>query len=170
MIWYVATLIASVFSTRGTAAQGELKCNISDLCICLHARSALLHKRKSYGMFSLFLLPTGGGPGHKTAGLFHLPPPPLLNILPSCESSATVKRFQGCLRPAGAMIREEWIVHVCAYVCLRARAYVCVCVMLGKTDREAWIDGRMRALGPCCQICAFERARACVCWEGGGGK
>lgn len=28
MIWYVATLIASVFSTRGTAAQGELKCSI----------------------------------------------------------------------------------------------------------------------------------------------
>ncbi len=28
MIWYVATLIASVFSTRGTAAQGELKCNL----------------------------------------------------------------------------------------------------------------------------------------------
>lgn len=27
MIWYVATLIASVFSTRGTAAQGESKCS-----------------------------------------------------------------------------------------------------------------------------------------------
>lgn len=34
MIWYVATLIASVFSTRGTAAQGELKCNI---CCAAHS-------------------------------------------------------------------------------------------------------------------------------------
>lgn len=40
MIWYVATLIASVISTRGLVAQGELKCSIpppthlasSDLC------------------------------------------------------------------------------------------------------------------------------------------
>lgn len=28
MIWYVATLIASVISTRGLAAQGELKCSV----------------------------------------------------------------------------------------------------------------------------------------------
>lgn len=31
MIWYVATLIASVFSSRGTAAQGESKCSVSIL-------------------------------------------------------------------------------------------------------------------------------------------
>ncbi|ELK17916.1 hypothetical protein PAL_GLEAN10006585 [Pteropus alecto] len=31
MIWYVATLIASVISTRGLAAQGELKCSVPAL-------------------------------------------------------------------------------------------------------------------------------------------
>ena len=37
MIWYVATLIASVFSTRGTAAQGESKCSV---CVCPPAHIA----------------------------------------------------------------------------------------------------------------------------------
>lgn len=33
MIWYVATLIASVISTRGLAAQGELKCSAAPLAL-----------------------------------------------------------------------------------------------------------------------------------------
>ena len=33
MIWYVATLIASVISTRGLAAQGELKCSAPPLAL-----------------------------------------------------------------------------------------------------------------------------------------
>lgn len=40
-------------------------------------------------------------------------------------------------------------------------------VMSGKTGREAWIDGRMCGLGPCCQICVI--ARVCVYVFGGGG-
>lgn len=65
MIWYVATLIASVFSTRGTAAQGELKCNISDLCICLCARSALLLKNRMACSFFL-----GGGPDGGSVSIY----------------------------------------------------------------------------------------------------
>ncbi|XP_042566265.1 protein turtle homolog B [Clupea harengus] len=54
MIWYVATLIASVFGTRGTAAQGELKCSIlfrshvaSPFYLGMSARSALPNGRAS---------------------------------------------------------------------------------------------------------------------------
>lgn len=91
--------------------------------------------------------------GHQLRICFNLFIYLFFHISPSCESSAPVKRLQGCLRPAGAMICEERIVHMC----------VCVRVMSGKTDREAWIDGRMCGLGPYCQICAM--VCVCVCVE-----
>lgn len=51
MIWYVATLIASVFSTRGTAAQGESKCSV-----CVFAQVFTL-ARSNYEMaFYAFLI------------------------------------------------------------------------------------------------------------------